>query len=172
MHGAACVIVNVFPAIVRVPVRLDVDEFVATMKVTVPFPRPGPALSTATQATLLSAVHAQVDAAVTVLVPEPPSDVNERLVGEMDVVQALGAACVTVNVAPAIESVPMRAALPVCVAMLNATLPGPVPLAPLVTLIHGTLLAACHTQAALLVVTVLLPVPPSGEIDIDPGEMP
>lgn len=86
---AVCVTVKVLPAIVSVPVRLAPELLVATMNVTVPFPLPGPALMTATQATLLTAAHAQVAAAVTTLLPEPPFDVNDRLAGEIDAVQVL-----------------------------------------------------------------------------------
>jgi hypothetical protein len=65
---------------------------------------------------------------------------------------------VTSNVVPAIVSVPDRLVVAVFAATLNETLPGPVPLAPLVTEIHEALLAAVHAQLAPAV-TVLLPVP-------------
>jgi hypothetical protein len=75
----------------------------------------------------------------------------------MEKVQGGGAAaaCVTVNVCPATVIVPVRDA-PVFAAMLNPTVPVPVPLAPDVTVIHGALLVAFHVQV-LAVVTVTLP---------------
>jgi hypothetical protein len=51
--------------------------------------------------------------------------------------------CDTVNVEPAIVSVPIRAP-PVLAATVNETLPLPVPLAPLVTVIQFTLLVVVH----------------------------
>jgi len=157
---AVCVTVKILPAIVSVPVRLAPELLVATMNVTVPFPFPGPALSTATQATLLSASHAHVDAAVTTLLPNPPSDVNDPEVGETELAQPAAAPCVTVKVVPAIVSVPVRAAAAVLGATLNATLPEPVPLLPDVMVIQEALLLASHPQSDV-VVTVVLPAPPS-----------
>jgi hypothetical protein len=155
-----CVTVKVFPAIVSVPVRLTPELLVATMNVAVPVPLPGPGLIIATHATLLTASHGQVDAAVTVLVPEPPSEVNERLVGEIDVVQEPVALCVTVNVFPAMVSVPVRLVVAVLAATRNATVPDADPDAPLVTVSHDVWLAAVQAQPAP-VVTALFPVPPS-----------
>lgn len=59
-----------------------------------------------------------------------------------------------------IVSVPVRDEDPVLGATVNDTVPGPTPLAPDDTVIHAALLIACHGQPAV-VVTVLLPVPPS-----------
>jgi hypothetical protein len=72
----------------------------------------------------------------------------------------LAAACVTVNVAPAIVSVPVRPVVPVLAATLKPTVPDPDPDAPPVTVIHAALLTALHAQPAPAV-TVLLPVPPA-----------
>ena len=55
-------------------------------------------------------------------------------------------------------NVPLRAA-PVLAAIANATEPGPVPLAPDVTVIHEAFEAAVHAQV-LAVVTVAEPLPP------------
>jgi hypothetical protein len=65
---------------------------------------------------------------------------------------------VTVNVAPAIVSVPVRLAA-VFDATLNDTEPSPVPVAPPVTVIHALLLTAVHGQPDVAA-TVMLPVPP------------
>lgn len=148
------------PAIASVPVRLAPEVLVATMKVTLPFPFPGPALRTATHQTLLSAVHAHVGPADTVLLPEPPSEVNDRVVGEIKVLQGAGAPCVTMKLVPAIVMVPVRVVVPVFAVKLNPTFPGPDPEAPLVTVIHGALLTADHEHPAAAV-TELFPVPAS-----------
>jgi hypothetical protein len=100
-----------------------------------------------------------VDDALTVLLPAPPSDVNDREVGVIDDVQ-LGAAWVTVKVLPPRVSVPVRVVFPLLGATLKATPPVPVPLAPPVMVIQEALLLASHEQPAA-VVTVLLPAPPS-----------
>jgi hypothetical protein len=65
---------------------------------------------------------------------------------------------VTVNVCPAMVSVPVREA-PMFATTLNPAVPLPVPVAPDVTRSHGTLLLAVHAHA-LVVVTVTVPVPP------------
>jgi hypothetical protein len=157
---AVCVTVNIFPAIVSVPVRLRPERLDATINVTVPVPLPGPGLSIAIHAVLLTASHAQVAPAVTVLLPEPPSEVNDRADGEIDIVQLLSTPCVTVKVVPAIVSVPVRGAPPVFAATLKPTLPEPNPLRPEVSVIHVALLLASQPQPAD-VDTALLPVPPS-----------
>ena len=104
---------------------------------------------------LLAAVQAQLAPAERVVLPVPPAAVNESLVGETEYAQLPD--CVTLNVAPAIVSEPERVVVAVFAVTLNATLPGPVPVAPLVTVIQAALLAAVHAQSAP-VVTVLLPV--------------
>jgi hypothetical protein len=153
------VTVYVLPAIVSVPVRVAVDEFVATMKVTVPLPRPGPEWSTATHATLLIASHSHAVLVVTVALPNPPSEVNQPAVDEIDGVQALGVVCVTVKVVPAIVNVPVRNAVPVFGATVNATLPDPEPVVPAIMVIHDVVVldSQSHPTPAL---TRLMPVPP------------
>ena len=76
----------------------------------------------------------------------------------------LAAACVTVNVAPAIVSVPVRVVVAVLAATLKDVVPLPKPIAPPVTVIHDALLAADHAQPRPAV-TVLLPVPPAAVND-------
>jgi hypothetical protein len=68
------------------------------------------------------------------------------------------AACVTVNVCPAIVSVPVRAAPPFA-AIANVTVPLPVPEAPAVTVIQLTPDAAVH-EHPLPAVTAVDPDPP------------
>lgn len=69
--AASCVTVNVAPAIVRVPVRVEAALFAARLKPTVPFPEPVAPLVTVIQGALLTAVHAQPVAALTLLLPLP-----------------------------------------------------------------------------------------------------
>ena len=64
----------------------------------------------------------------------------------------------TLNVVPAIVKVPDRLVVAVFAATLKEAVPGPVPLAPPVTVIHDALLAAVQAHPAPAV-TVLLPVP-------------
>jgi hypothetical protein len=75
---------------------------------------------------------------------------------------------VTVNVCPAIVSVPVRCA-PVFADALYATVPGPLPLPPLVTLSHGALLAAIHVQPAVVVTVTGEPAPPLAATVAPPG---
>ena len=70
----------------------------------------------------------------------------------------------TVKVAPAIVSVPLRVSVVVFVATVKPTAPVPRPLAPDVTLSHVALLAAVHAQL-ISAVTLTLPVPPAATID-------
>jgi hypothetical protein len=79
-------------------------------------------------------------------------------------------ACVTVNVCPAMVSVPLRELVDVLTAMLKPTVPLPEPLAPPVTVIQLTLLVAVQLQPDPAV-TAALPVPPLDAALCDDGEM-
>jgi hypothetical protein len=70
--SAAWLTVNVFPPIVRVPLRVLVVPLAAVVKDAVPLPDPFAPAVTVIQLTLLTAVHAQPVAAVTVADPAPP----------------------------------------------------------------------------------------------------
>ena len=89
---------NVWPAIVSVPVRELVPVFGVPVKLTEPFPLPEAPAVTVSHASLLVADHEHPAAAVTAEVPLPPADGIVALTGEMDIVQEEVAACVTVNV--------------------------------------------------------------------------
>lgn len=67
---------NVVPAMVSVPLRLDALVFAATLNATVPLPDPVAPLATVIQDALLAAVQAQPVATVTVLLPLPADAVN------------------------------------------------------------------------------------------------
>ena len=144
------------------PSRLHVVVLAATANVTVPFPVPVAPLVTVIQALLLTAVHGQPVAAVTVLLPVLAAAVNDWLVGDTEDEHDVPA-CVTVNVAPAIVSVPVRLAA-VFAATLNDTDPLPVPVAPLVTVIQALLLTAVHGHPDVAL-TVVVPVPPAAVND-------
>ena len=104
----ACVIVNMLPAMVIVPVRALVVVFAVVLKATEPFPEPeAPPLVTVIQPLLLVAVHAHPFGAVTSTTPAPPEGATLCDVGAIVSVQTIPD-CVTVNVLPAIVSVPLR----------------------------------------------------------------
>jgi hypothetical protein len=167
--AAACVTVNVAPAMVSVPVRLEATVFAATVKPAVPVPDPAAPLVSVIQDALLAAVHAQPVATLTVLVPVPPDAVNDWLAGEIDG-EHDAAACVTVNVVPAIVRVPVRLEATAFAPTLKVTEPLPVPVAPPVIVIHGALLAAVQLHP-LATVTVLLPLPAAAVKDWLAGEI-
>ena len=74
------------------------------------------------------------------------------------------------NVRSAIVNVPVRS-LPVAfAATVKLTVPFPVPLDPLLTVIQAALLTAVHVQPAC-VVTETAPVPPALSIEVFIGEM-
>ena len=115
--------------------------------------------------------HVSFDAAVqlqpvpefTVTVPVVAAELARfEVFGE--IVNEQGApACVTVNVWPAIVSVPVRDGDPVFAPMLYVTAPLPVPLAPAVTDSHAVFVVAVHVQPALAV-TVTVPVVAAGDV--------
>ena len=78
---------NVFPAIVSVPVRDEVEVFAAAPKVTEPLPEPDAPALIVNHAALLTAVHAQPAGAVTATLPLPPVDATLWEVGEIVSVQ-------------------------------------------------------------------------------------
>jgi hypothetical protein len=104
-----------------------------------------------------AAVHAHPFAAVTFTDPLPPPAPTFCEVAESEKEQ-LTASCCTVNVCPAMVSVPVRAA-PVLAAALNVIEPFPLPDVALVMVSQFALLAAVHAQP-LAAVTVTVPVPP------------
>lgn len=109
---------------------------------------------------LLVALQAHPLPAVTVIVPVAAADVV-RFEDVGEIVDEQGTPdCVTVNVAPAIVRVPDRPAVLVFAATANETVPGPLPAAPAVTVIHGALLTAVHPQLTSAL-TVALPEPPA-----------
>ena len=114
-------------------------------------------------------VHAQVDAVVTVSVPVAPA--GEEVLRDGAIVNtqlALGSEIL--NERPAIVSVAVRDSVPVFAAALYATVPDPVPVAPLVIVAQLDPLEDVQLQLDE-VVTVTVPVPPVAGNDALAGEM-
>jgi hypothetical protein len=77
----------------------------------------------------------------------------------------VGPACVTVNVCPAMVIVPVRCVVPPLLAAANATVPLPLPLAPLVTVSQEVLLLTPVHAHPVGAVTAVDPVPPPAITD-------
>ena len=165
MHGAAaCVTLNVWPAMVSVPVRALVFGLADALNATVPVPLPlAPLVTVNHDVLLLTPVHAHPAGAVTAVDPVPPPATTDWLVGAAH--RCSAAAWVTVNVWPAIVSVPVRALVFGLAAALNATVPVPLPLAPLVTVNHDVLLLTPVHAHPASAVTAVDPVPPPATTD-------
>jgi hypothetical protein len=167
----ACVSANDCPAMVSVADRGLVVPFAATLYDTVPFPLPLAPLAIVAQEALLDAVHVQpAAAAVTATVPDVAPAATDAPVGAIVNVQGTPG-CVTVNVRPAMATVPVRSVMVGFAAMLYATVPVPVPATPAVTVIHDALLVAVHPQLAC-VATATVPVAAAASTETDPGVMP
>jgi hypothetical protein len=147
--------VNVRPAIVAVPAR-EPPVFGSIESWTAPLPEPRSPDVTLIQGTLLVDDQLQPAVAATFTVVVPPCDGAWNCSGE--IVKAHAPAWWTVNVRPAIVSVPSRAT-PECDPAKNDTVPLPVPLAPDVIDSHPALLVAVQLQVPP-VLTVTLPFPP------------
>ena len=104
---AACETVNVFPAIVSVPVRTAAIVLGATVKLAEPLPEPVAPAVTVIQVALLTDVQVQPVAVVTDAEPLSPAAGTDWLEGEIENVHPAGL-CVTVNVWPPIVIVPLR----------------------------------------------------------------
>ena len=143
---AFCVTVNVWPPIVTVPVRDCVAALAVTLNVTRPLPLPPPPPETVNQLALLTAVQAHPSAAVTLVNPDPRPEPTVVLVGEIETAQPTPA-WLTVKLCPPIVSEPPRDVGFGFAAALNATVPGPLPLAPLVTVSQEVSLLSPSTRS-------------------------
>lgn len=132
-------------------------------------PEPVPEPVTVTQAEFDEDVHTQVDCVVTVIVPDAPAGEAVITVG-VNVNVHVEPGSLIVNERPAIVSVAFRAIVPVLAAAVYATVPEPVPLAPLVIVAHVAALVAVQLHPAD-VVTVTVPLPPLAGSDWLVGEM-
>ena len=153
----ACVTLTVFPPSVTVPVRLVKLVVDAAVRVMLPLPVPLVGL-TVNQAALSDAVQARVEGlAVTVTPCVPPAAGAFQVVGLSVTVPP---ACVTLTVCPPSVTVPVRLVRLVVDAVVNVTLPLPVPLVGL-TVNQPALLDAVQPRVAELAVTVTPCVPPA-----------
>jgi hypothetical protein len=117
------------------------------LNVTVPFPLPLAPLVMVTHDALSDAVHAQPAGMATEMLPVVAPASTDTPVGERVAVHGTPA-CVTVNVSPAIVTTPVRGEMLGFAAMLYPTAPFPLPLEPLVTVIHDAELTAVQLQPA------------------------
>ena len=120
--------------------------------------------------TALDAVQLQPAVVVTLMFAVPAAPETEGAVGATLNVHGTPA-CVTLNVKPAIVSVPVREEFDVFAATLNVTAPLPVVFgpAPAVTVIQDALLVADHEQS-VGIVTDTTRVPPVAVSDSLVGE--
>jgi hypothetical protein len=160
-----CVTVTLWPAIVRVALRALVVVFAAALKVTVPLAEPLDPPVTVTQLAPLVAVHAHPVVVVTSTLPVPPAAATACVEAERLNVQ-LAPVCVTVNVLPAMVSVPVRDVVAVVAATANVTVPFAEPEAPPVTVSHDALLVALHAHPAPAA-TPTVPLPPDDVKDCE-----
>lgn len=160
--AAACDTVNVWLAIVTVPLRAAA-AFASTLSVTVPLAVPVDPSVTAIHGALLTAFQLQKLAlAVTVIATALALALTDALAGVRVYAQAI-AACDTVTVWPPIFSEPVRAG-PVFSATETDTVPLPAPVAPLATV--SQLSTAFADQAHVVnAVTVNAVVPALDETD-------
>jgi hypothetical protein len=132
----------------------------ATLKFVVPFPLPVAPPVTVIQDAVLDAVHVQPVPAFMENDPDVPDDGAATLSGTMSNVQG-AAACVTLNVRPPAVIEPVRCDVVVFAATLYPMVPFPLPLAPLVTVSHQTLLAAVHVQPVPALIANVPLAPPA-----------
>ena len=116
-----------------------------------------PAVTVIQPVLLLTPVHVQPLVVVTAAVCDPPAAITLCAVGAMLKLHA--PAWLTVTACPAIVSVPVRG-VEAFAATVYATVPFPVPLPPLVTVIQDTSLAPVHPQP-VVVVTAVVNDPPA-----------
>jgi len=109
----------------------------------------------------VDAAQAHPSAVATAMLPFPPVAASVALAGVNTYPQVF-AACVTVNMRPAIKSVPRRCAVLVLGAIVKVTEPLPDPLAPEVTLIQAELATAVHKQPVCVVTAVEIWPPAAG----------
>src|SRR5260370_23755997 len=131
---------------VRVPVRAT-PKLSATWNVTVPVPLPLWPEIMPIHGTVETAVQLQAASAVTCTVAFPADDKNDWLLGERLYEHDVTApSWVTVNVLPPMVRLPLREVLDVFASTVKVTAPLPLPVAPEMIVIQGTMLVAVHAQ--------------------------
>ena len=161
--AAACVTVNVSSATVNVPLRCDVLVLADALKPTLPLPLPVAPLVTVSHPVLLTPLQVHPAGAVTFVEPVALPAAIDWLGGEMEYVHG-APACMTLNVWPPTVNVPVRGTELAFADALKATLPLPLPLAPLVTVNHPLLLTPVQAQP-FGAATAAEPVPPVDATD-------
>jgi len=130
----------------------------ATVNPTVPLPVPFAPAVIVSHVSVVEAVQPHPDGIVTAtFVAAPPAAGTVWLAGLIDAGHA--PACVTVCVWPAIVMVPTRLVELGLATNVNATVPLPLPLAPLVIVIHDAAVLAVHAQPVAVVTAIDVPVP-------------
>src|SRR5258706_527691 len=152
----------------RVPLVGLGTPFCFTEKVAVPLPLPLAPPVICIHPTLLTAVQLQPVGAVTLTLPDPPLGPKEPDVADSEDVQETPDS-VTVNVCPAIVSVPVSPLALLLELTENETVPLPVPDAPDVTDTKPELLTAVQPQPDGAV-TFTLPVPPPEPNEADAAD--
>jgi hypothetical protein len=157
---------------VTVPTR-DWPEFLPTTIATDPLPVPDEGGAIASQSALATALHAHPAAVITFTFSKLPLASTVRLVGAIPYAHVIvgGAACDTVNVWPAIVSVPVRAALVVFAAALKPTVPLPVPDVGAITVSQSALFEVADHAHPAVVVIIVDPLPPVSGMGWDVGEI-
>jgi hypothetical protein len=156
--------VKVCPAIVSVPTRA-LPVLAATRNATDPGPVPLAPDEMVIHDVLVAAVHEHPLAVVTVTgVPSPPV---AGIYWEVEpIAKVQPPACNTVSALSAIAMLPDRAA-PVLASTRKLSVPLPLPDAPPVIAIHGTLLDADHVHPEAAVTPTGDPAPPAAPIDCE-----
>ena len=111
--AAAWVTVNVRPAIVNVPVLALFVELAATLYGTLPLPVPELTMIEIQLALLFAVQAAFTDGAMTPTLPFPPATPKLADAGVSEKVVAAAASWLTLNVSPAMVTVPVRAVVAV-----------------------------------------------------------
>lgn len=160
-EGAAWETITVWLAMVTVPDRPP-PLFADAATTTVPLPVPEPPLLMLRKSLVAAAVQVQPDpdVAATSNDTEPPLEPTVASAGVTLNAHDPAASCRTVTLSPATVRRPEREP-PVFAAALKDTVPGPLPVAPPVTLIHGVPLDALQSHPVEME-TEIPPTPPSG----------
>lgn len=130
-----------------------------------PFPSPVVPFVIEIHDVVVDACHEHPPGAVTPTVCDWAALVSIVLAGESANVHA-AAAWVTLMVTPATVNDPLRGAVTVFAVTENVTAPLPLPLAPEVTVIHGSFDAAVHAHPAFVTTVRLWDAAPAARVNV------
>jgi hypothetical protein len=134
--------------------------FAAMLTTTLPLPAPLTPLAIVSHGAFDVAVHEQFAVTLMVVVAASgPTFADEGAIEKLQI--GVAAAWFSVNVCPAIVTVPLRATGSGLAAAATVTVPLPVPLEPLAIVSHGVLVAALQLHEAAEAVTVTVAFPAS-----------